>query len=83
MHKKIAWDLCKMYVLADLYYQHHLYADESATTPSSYLPKGMYYIYDGKCCKNGRFRVTTKAEYCGKTPAGKYVTGYVSVDNFA
>lgn len=60
-----------------------LFANESATTPSSYLPKGMYYIYDGKCCKNGRFRVTTKAEYCGKTPAGKYVTGYVSVDNFA
>ena len=59
-----------------------LFANETATTPAGYLPKGTYYIYDGKCCRNGRYRVTTKAEYCGKTPAGKYVTGYVSVDNF-
>ena len=59
-----------------------LFANESATTPAGYLPKGTYYIYDGKCCRNGRYRVTTKAEYCGKMPAGKYVTGYVSVDNF-
>ena len=59
-----------------------LFANESATTPAGYLPKGTYYIYDGKCCRNGRYRVTTKAEYCGKTPAGKFVTGYVSVDNF-
>lgn len=59
-----------------------LFANESATTPAGYLPRGTYYIYDGKCCRNGRYRVTTKAEYCGKTPAGKYVTGYVSVDNF-
>lgn len=59
-----------------------LFASESAKTPSSYLYPGTYYIYDGKCCKNGRYRITTRAEYCGKTPAGKYVTGYVSVDNF-
>ena len=59
-----------------------LFSSESATTPSSYLSPEIYYIYDGKCCKNGRFRITTKAEYCGKTLAGKYVTGYVSVDNF-
>lgn len=59
-----------------------LFANESATTPAGYLPKGTYYIYDGKCCRNGRYRVTTKAEYCGKKPAGKFVTGYVSVDNF-
>ena len=59
-----------------------LFANESTTTPSCNLSPGVYYIYDGKCCRNGRYRVTTKAEYCGKTPAGKYVTGYVSVDNF-
>ena len=59
-----------------------LFANESATTPAGYLPKGTYYIYDGKCCRNGRYRVTTKAEYCGKTPAGEDVTGDVSVDNF-
>jgi len=43
---------------------------------------GAYYIYDGIICKNGRYRVTTEKEFCGKAPLGKYVTGYVSYDNF-
>ena len=60
--------------------QAQLFANEITSTPSSRLKGGMYYIYDGICCKNGRYRITTKAEYCGKTPAGKYVTGYVSLD---
>ena len=59
-----------------------IFASESAKTPSSYLCPGTYYIYDGIACKNGRYRITTTAGNCGKTPAGKYVTGYVSVDNF-
>ena len=59
-----------------------LFANESATTPAGYLTPGTYYIYDGIACKNGRYRITTTAGNCGKTPAGKYVTGYVSVDNF-
>ena len=59
-----------------------LFANESATTPAGYLNPGTYYIYDGIACKNGRYRITTTAGNCGKTPAGKYVTGYVSVDNF-
>ena len=37
---------------------------------------GEYFLYDGKEL-NGRYRVTVKPEYCGNTPAGKYVTGYV------
>ena len=59
-----------------------LFANESATTPAGYLNPGTYYIYDGIACKNGRYRITTTAGNCGKTPAGKHVTGYVSVDNF-
>lgn len=59
-----------------------LFANDTATTPAATLPAGVYYIYDGKQCKLGRFRITTRKEYCGKKPAGKYVTGYVSVDNF-
>ena len=43
---------------------------------------GTYYLYDGIACKNGRYRITTKPEFCGKTPVGRFVTGYVSWDNF-
>lgn len=60
-----------------------LFANETTTTPSSRLSAGTYYIYDGVPCKLGRYRITTKAANCGKTPAGKYVTGYVSYDNFS
>lgn len=59
-----------------------LFANETATTPSARLSAGTYYIYDGVPCKLGRYRITTTAASCGKKPAGKYVTGYVSVDNF-
>ena len=59
-----------------------LFANETATTPSARLSAGTYYIYDGVLCKLGRYRVTTTAASCGKKPAGKYVTGYVSWDNF-
>ena len=41
------------------------------TTAISKRISGTYYIYDGNAV-NGRYRITTKAEYCGKTPAGKY-----------
>ncbi len=54
----------------------------ATTTKASRRISGNYYLYDGIACKNGRYRITVKAEYCGKKPAGKYVTGYVSVDNF-
>lgn len=59
-----------------------LFANETTSTPASRLTAGTYYIYDGVPYKLGRYRITTTAASCGKKPAGKYVTGYVSVDNF-
>ena len=59
-----------------------LFANETTTTPASRLTAGTYYIYDGVPCKLGRSRITTTAANCGRTPVGKYVTGYVSWDNF-
>ena len=59
-----------------------LFANETATAPASRLTAGTYYIYDGVPCKLGRYRITTTATNCGRTPVGKYVTGYVSWDNF-
>ena len=58
-----------------------LFASAETTTVSKRI-SGTYYIYDGVACKNGRYRITSKADYCGKTPIGQYVTGYVSADNF-
>lgn len=59
-----------------------LFANDTTATPAGYLSPGTYYIYDGVPCKLGRYRITTKAASCSKKPAGKYVTGYVSWDNF-
>ncbi len=51
-----------------------LYA--SATESSGKTISGTYYIYDGRVV-NGRMRVTNSAANVGKTPVGKYVTGWV------
>jgi hypothetical protein len=59
-----------------------IFANETATTASSRIASGTYYLYDGILCKNHRYRITTKSDYCGKTPVGRYVTGFVSADNF-
>lgn len=59
-----------------------LFANETTSTPAVRLTAGTYYIYDGVPCKLGRYRITTTAANCGRTPVGKYVTGYVSWDNF-
>lgn len=59
-----------------------LFASADTTTPAKRLTEGTYYLYDGICCKNGRYRVTTRSAYVEKKPVGKYVTGYVSLDNF-
>ena len=64
-----------------LYANTPLFASAETTTVSKRI-SGTYYIYDGVACKNGRYRITSKADYCGKTPIGQYVTGYVSADNF-
>ena len=74
------WKQGEKVTIAD---QAQLFANESTATPSSKLRGGIYYVYDGICCKNGRYRITTRAEYCGKTPIGKYVTGYVSIDKMS
>lgn len=39
---------------------------------------GTYYIYDG-IKTNGRYRITNKANRCGKKPAALYVTGWVKL----
>ncbi|MDD6825167.1 MAG: peptidoglycan recognition family protein [Oscillospiraceae bacterium] len=52
-----------------------LYASADSKTEVRTIT-GEYFLYDGKKL-NGRYRVTVKQEYCGNTPAGKYVTGYV------
>ena len=59
-----------------------LFANDTTATPAARLHAGTYYIYDGVPCKLGRYRITTTAANCGKTPIGRYVTGYVSWDNF-
>ncbi len=51
-----------------------LYA--SSTAKSGVKKTGTFYLYDGVEV-NDRYRITTKAGYCGKTPIGKYVTGWV------
>lgn len=58
-----------------------LFASAETTSVTRRI-SGTYYLYDGIACKNGRYRITTKPEFCGKTPVGQYVTGYVSYDNF-
>ena len=58
-----------------------LFASAETTSVTRRI-SGTYYLYDGIACKNGRYRITTKPEVCGKTPVGQYVTGYVSWDNF-
>ena len=55
-----------------------LYASATSATPVRKLSAGTYFIYDGNAYKNGRYRITTRRDLCGKTPAGQYVTGYVS-----
>ncbi|WP_295215866.1 peptidoglycan recognition family protein [Ruminococcus sp.] len=74
------WKQGEKVTIAD---QAQLFVNESTATPSSRLRGGTYYIYDGKICKNGRYRITTTKANCGKTPAGKYVTGYVSIDKMS
>ena len=58
-----------------------LFASAETTSVTRRI-SGTYYLYDGIACKNGRYRITTKPEFCGKAPAGRFVTGYVSWDNF-
>ena len=52
-----------------------LYSSASAATPANTIT-GTYYLYDGENI-NGRYRITTSKDRCGKTPIGENVTGFV------
>ncbi len=52
-----------------------LYA--SSTSEDGTKKSGTFYLYDGAEI-NGRMRITIKPEYCGNTPIGMYVTGWVN-----
>lgn len=52
-----------------------LYSSASATVGSK--KSGTYYLYDGELV-NGRYRITNSKANVGKTPMGKYVTGWVN-----
>ena len=53
-----------------------LYGSASAKTAAG-RKTGTYYLYDGVEI-SGRYRITTSAANCSKTPTGKYVTGYIN-----
>lgn len=52
-----------------------VYVSATATAISCRLT-GTYYIYDGKE-SNGRYRITSHKEYCGKSPVATYVSGWI------
>ena len=53
-----------------------LYGSASSKTAAG-RKTGTYYLYDGLEI-SGRYRITTSAANCGKTPTGNYVTGYIN-----
>ena len=53
-----------------------LYGSATSNTPANTI-NGTYYIYDGINI-NGRYRITTSKDKCGKTPVGANVTGYIN-----
>ena len=54
-----------------------LYASSTATNAVRKIT-GTYYIYDGQKI-NGRYRITNSVSNVGKSPAGVFVTGWVSL----
>lgn len=52
-----------------------LYASSTAKTVARKL-SGTYYLYDGKAF-SGRYRITPRADWVGKTPIAGCVTGYI------
>jgi GH25 family lysozyme M1 (1,4-beta-N-acetylmuramidase) len=57
----------------------NLYASQDSQTPVKQI-SGTYYIYDGVLMKQGRYRITSQKNYCGK--GAGYITGYVAYTNF-
>lgn len=54
-----------------------LYATSTSTAVIRRLT-GTFYLYDG-IAVNGRYRITTSQQYCGKSPVGAYVTGWIKL----
>jgi N-acetylmuramoyl-L-alanine amidase CwlA len=50
-----------------------LYYSSSSQKTSNKTKTGTLYFYDGKAV-NGKYRMTSKKEYCGKKPVGMYTT---------
>ena len=50
----------------------------SSTAKKGIVKSGTFYLYDAVEVQ-GRYRITTLPEYCGRTPIGKYVTGWVEL----
>lgn len=57
----------------------NLYAAATSNAPSRIIT-GNYFIYSDEIIK-GRIRITNTVEYVGKTPSGKYVTGWINVSD--
>lgn len=57
----------------------NLYRDAYTKTYNKQI-SGSFYVYDGKEV-NGRYRITTRRQYCGKEPVSEYVTGFVELDS--
>ena len=54
------------------------YYSSTAGTPSVYK-SGTFYFYDGLLVR-GRYRITNRADRCGKLPVGQNVTGWVPAE---
>lgn len=52
----------------------------SSTSQNGFRKSGMFYVYDGEVV-NGRIRITSKPEFCGKTPVGQFVTGWLNISS--
>lgn len=50
----------------------------SSTAKKGIVKSGTFYLYDAVEVQ-GRYRITTLPEYCGRNPVGKYVTGWVEL----
>lgn len=48
------------------------------TKVASGTKTGTFYLYDGEKI-NGRYRITTNKNYCGKKPTYQYVTGWIEL----
>ena len=74
---KVAYSVVKSYAKGTKVTLNNVTLYSSSTSKTGTKKSGTYYLYDGQAVNN-RMRITTKSEYCGKTPVGSYVTGWVN-----